>query len=385
MPFATSAGARLYYRDDGAESRPALMLSHSLGQDQGMWDPQIDQWLPHFRIVRFDTRGHGASDAPPGDYTIEQLARDALAVADAAALTTFAFCGLSMGGMIGQWLAVNVPDRVTHLVLANTSSRLTDPSGMEARRRAVLEGGMAAVVDQVMGRFFSPAVLESDAPVVASSRRTFLATDPLGYAGCCAAIRDMDQSEAIRQILAPTLIIGSDRDVSTPWNPHSDVLMQAIAGARTHRVDAAHLSNLERPRTFGTAVLELVLKPVDGSIESGMPVRRAVLGDAHVDASVAATTEFTREFQELVTRLPWGTIWSRPGLDRRTRRLLVLTTTAALGRWEEFRLHVCTGLSHELEECDLKELLLQVAVYAGVPAANTAFHIAAQELAKTGE
>jgi alkylhydroperoxidase/carboxymuconolactone decarboxylase family protein YurZ len=116
-----------------------------------------------------------------------------------------------------------------------------------------------------------------------------------------------------------------------------------------------------------------------------MTVRRAVLGEAQVDASVAATTAFTREFQELVTRLPWGTIWSRPGLDRRTRRLLVLTTTAALGRWEEFRLHVCTGLSHELEECDLKELLLQVAVYAGVPAANTAFHIAAQELAKTRE
>ena len=383
--FTDSAGARLYYRDDGAESQPALILSHSLGQDQGMWDPQIDQWLPHFRLVRFDTRGHGASDATPDDYTIDQLARDALAVADAAGLSTFAFCGLSLGGMIGQWLAVNVPDRVTHLVLANTSSRLTDPAGMETRRQAVLEDGMAAVVEQVMGRFFSPALLQSDVPIVASSRRTFLATDPVGYAGCCAAIRDMDQSDAIRQILAPTLIIGSERDVSTPWTPHSDVLQQAITGARTLRVDAAHLSNLERPRTFGTAVLEFLLKPADGSAESGMPIRRAVLGDAHVDASIAATTDFTREFQELVARVPWGTIWARPGLDRRTRRLLVLTTTAALGRWEEFRLHVRTGLSHELEECDLKEVLLQVAVYAGVPAANFAFHIAAEELAKTRE
>jgi 3-oxoadipate enol-lactonase/4-carboxymuconolactone decarboxylase len=157
------------------------------------------------------------------------------------------------------------------------------------------------------------------------------------------------------------------------------VLARSIAGARAVRLQAAHLSNLERPRSFSAAVLDFLLPPADGSVAGGMPIRRAVLGDGHVDASMASATDLTRDFQELVTRFAWGTIWARPGLDQRTRRLLVLTTTAALGRWEEFRLHLRTGLAHELEWCDVKEILLQLAVYAGVPAANTAFQIAAEE------
>ena len=368
-------GARIYFRDQGASGRPVLLLSHSLGLDHGMWDPQVGDWLPHFRVVRYDIRGHGASEVTPGDYSIAALGADALAVADAAGAERFAFCGLSLGGMIGQWLAAQAPARVTHLVLANTSSKLTDPSTMETRRRAVLDGGMAAVVDLVMGRFFSPASLEARGPAVGSARRTFLATNPVGYAGCCAAIRDMDQTTSVRGVGAPTLVIGSDLDQSTPWHPHGETLRRAIGGARGLRIDAAHLSNLEQPRTFSTGVLDFLLGAPHGSIEEGLPIRRAVLGDAHVDASLAATTELTRDFQDLITRFAWGTIWARPGLGHRPRRLLVLAITAALGRWEEFRLHVRSGLAHELELCDVKEVLLQVAVYAGVPAANTAFQI----------
>jgi 3-oxoadipate enol-lactonase/4-carboxymuconolactone decarboxylase len=361
--------------------RPALMLSHSLGVDHGMWDPQVEALLPHVQIVRYDTRGHGASTATRGDYSIAQLGRDALAVADAAGLETFAWCGLSLGGMIGQWLAVHAPNRVTHLVLANTSSKLTDPAAMENRRRAVVDGGMPAIVDMVMGRFFSPSKLEAAGPEVQWARRTLLATDPVGYAGCCAAIRDMDQTASLGGIAMPSLLIGGDRDVSTPFDPHSVVIANAIPGIRVVRLDAAHLSNLERPRAFAAALLDFLLPRSDGSVEAGMPIRRAVLGDAHVDRSIAATTDLTRDFQELITRFAWGTIWARPGLDWRTRRLLVLATTAALGRWEEFRLHVRTGFAHELELCDLTEVLLQVALYAGVPAANTAFQIAAEESA----
>ncbi len=379
MAFVEHDDATHYYRDEGRDDRPALVLSHSLGQDHTMWDPQIAAWLPHFRIVRYDTRGHGASSAPAGDYRIDLLGRDVLAIADRAGLRTFAFCGLSLGGMIGMWLAAHAPDRLTHLMLANTSPRLSDPSAMESRRRSVLEGGMPAVADMVMGRFFSPAPLEANAPVVTSSRRTLLATSPIGYAGCCAAIRDMDQRELLGSIKTPTLIISGTRDVSTPWDPHGTLLATSIAGSRVVHLRAAHLSNLERPRSFASAVLEFVVPPADASREAGTLVRRAVLGDAHVDASLASTTDFTRDFQDLITRFAWGTIWSRPGLDHRTRRLLVLTTTAALGRWEEFRLHLRTGFAHELELCDLEEILLQLALYAGVPAANTAFHIAAEE------
>jgi 3-oxoadipate enol-lactonase/4-carboxymuconolactone decarboxylase len=189
----------------------------------------------------------------------------------------------------------------------------------------------------------------------------------------------MDQTAQLPRIRTPALLIGGDRDVSTPFDPHSAVIAGAVPGIRVVRLDAAHLSNLERPRSFNAALFEFLLPRSDGSIEDGMPIRRSVLGDAHVDRSVAATTDLTRDFQELITRFAWGTIWARPGLDWRTRRLLVLATTASLGRWEEFRLHVRTGLAHELELCDLNEVLLQVAIYAGVPAANTAFQIAREE------
>jgi 3-oxoadipate enol-lactonase / 4-carboxymuconolactone decarboxylase len=381
MPFVHDANARHYYRHDGLANRPALVLSHSLGLDHGMWDPQVPEFLRHFQLIRYDTRGHGASEATPGDYTIEQLGRDVLAIADAAGVERFAFCGLSLGGMIGLWLAVHAPDRLTHLVLANTSPRLTDPGAMEARRHAVVEGGMAAVVDTVMRRFFSPAVLEADPPFVATARRRVLTTDPVGYAGCCAAIRDMDQTGILDRIHVPVLVVSGDGDVGMPWEQHGHVLASTIAGARAVRMAAAHISNLEQPRTFGAAVLEFLVPRATG-FDAGMPVRRAVLGHAHVDRRMAAATELTRDFQELITKYVWGEIWTRPGLDPRTRRLLVLTATAALGRWEEFRLHVRAGLAAELEPCDLKEALLQLGVYAGVPAANTAFHIAEEERSK---
>ena len=380
MSTITLGNQSCYFRLDGAPDRPVLALSHSLGLDHGMWDAQAADLLPYFQVLRYDTRGHGASSVPAGDYSIAALARDVLALTDALGIEQFAFCGLSLGGMIGQWLAAEAPQRLTHLVLANTTSRLTDPQPMEARRRAVLEGGMKAIENLVMGRFFSPSVVTSGSPQVESARRTLLSTNPVGYAGCCAAIRDMDQTALLARIRVPTLIISGDLDVGMPWDGHGAILSRDIEGSRLIRLPAAHISNLECPRSFSAALLDFLVPATPGSRDAGMAARRAVLGDAWVDRAVSRTTDFTREFQDLITSYAWGTIWTRPGLDRRTRRLLVLTATAALGRWEEFRLHVRTGLAHELEPCDLREVLLQLAVYAGVPAANAAFHVASEVL-----
>ena len=380
MPTITLGNQSCYFRLDGAPDRPVLAFSHSLGLDHGMWDAQAADLLPYFQVLRYDTRGHGASSVPAGDYSIAALARDVLALTDALGIEQFAFCGLSLGGMIGQWLAAEAPQRLTHLVLANTTSRLTDPQPMEARRRAVLEGGMKAIEDLVMGRFFAPSVVTSGSPQVESARRTLLSTNPVGYAGCCAAIRDMDQTALLARIRVPALIISGDLDVGMPWDSHGAILSRDIEGSRVVRLPAAHISNLECPRSFSAALLDFLVPATPGSRDAGMAVRRAVLGDAWVDRAVSRTTDFTREFQDLITSYAWGTIWARPGLDRRTRRLLVLTATAALGRWEEFRLHVRTGLAHELEPCDLREVLLQLAVYAGVPAANAAFHVASEVL-----
>jgi 3-oxoadipate enol-lactonase / 4-carboxymuconolactone decarboxylase len=388
LPFATIHNVRMFYRLQGNAGQPVLILSHSISTDHAMWDLQVENLLPHFQILRYDTRGHGASEATAGEYSIEMLGKDILALADSLEISQFAFCGLSLGGAIGQWVAAHAPDRVTHLVLANTSPQFVPRTNWETRIAAVVKGGMSAVVDVAMQRFFSPDMLARRNPNVASIRSVFLGTDPVGYLGCCAALRDMNHGDLLRQIKAPTLVISGNRDVATPWKGYGERLAQKIAGVKLVHLDAAHLSNIERPQSFTSALLEFLLPQPDSgadSLRTGFEVRRAVLGDAHVDKAIAATTEFTREFQELITRYAWGTIWSRPELDRRTRRLLVLAITASLGRWEEFALHVRAGLAGELELCDLKEVLLQTAVYAGVPAANTGFQIAAERIKKTDD
>jgi 3-oxoadipate enol-lactonase / 4-carboxymuconolactone decarboxylase len=385
LPFATIHDTRMFYRLEGRAGRPVLVLSHSIGTDHAMWDLQAADLLPHFQVLRYDIRGHGASDSPAGEYSVEMLGQDVVALTDALGLSRFAFCGLSLGGAIGQWVAAHAPERVTHLVLANTSPRFVPRANWESRIASVREGGMPAIVDIAMPRLFSPDTLAKGNPHAASIRSVLLGTDPAGYTACCAALRDLDHTNLLRQIQAPTLVIGGDRDVSTPWSGHGERLAREIPGAKVLHLAAAHLSNIERPRSFTTALLEFLLPQLHenvGSLRSGMELRREVLGDAHVDKAIAATTEFTREFQELITRYAWGTIWSRPELDRRTRRLLVLAITASLGRWEEYSLHLRAGLAGELELCDLKEVLLQTAVYAGVPAANTGFQIAAEQIKK---
>jgi 3-oxoadipate enol-lactonase/4-carboxymuconolactone decarboxylase len=377
LPFVTVADVRHYYRLDGDDGRPVVMLSHSLGQDHSMWDPQAADLGNHFRVLRYDIRGHGASDVTPGDYSVELLGRDALGIAAALGIEQFAFCGLSLGGMIGQWLALNAPEKISALVLANTSPR-PDAKGMETRRKTVLDAGITTVEETVMGRFFSPRMLAANPPVVAGSRRVLRATDPVGYAGACAAVRDTDMTAQLDGIKTPTLVISGELDVSLPWKGHSEVLASSIREPRIVHLKTAHLSNLERPRSFSAALHAFLPRDPADLRESGMRVRRAVLGDAHVDKSLVSTLS-TPEFQDFITRFAWGSIWTRPGLDVRTRRLLVLSITAAMGRWEEFRLHVRTGLVHELEWCDLEEVLLQAAVYAGVPAGNTGLHAAAEE------
>ena len=378
MAFAQLDDIRCYYRIEGAPDRPVVVLSHSLGLDHGMWDPQVPALSGRYRVLRYDGRGHGATDAPAGDYSVAQLGRDALALLDRLGLRQVAWCGVSLGGIVGQWLAVHAPERLSALVLANTSPRIADPAGMEARRTTVLDHGMSAIVDTAMSRFFTAALLAAGLPRVASARETVLATDPVGYAGCCAALRDFDGTADLPRIQARTMVISGDADAAMPWDGHGAVLCGQIPGATGVRLATAHLANLGLPRTFTRTLLEFLAPEAENAFEAGLDVRRAVLGEDYVDQRMASASEWTREFQQFITRHVWGGIWTRPGLDHQTRRLLVLAMTAALGRWEEFRLHLQAGLQRDLEWSDVEEVLLQTAVYAGVPAANTAFTIAAE-------
>jgi len=211
LPFANVNNLRLYYRLEGAAWAPVLVLSHSIGTDHGMWAPQMADLLQHFQVLRYDTRGHGASDAPAGEYTIEQLGRDVLGLTDSLHIEKFAFCGLSMGGAIGQWLAINAPDGLTALILANTSPQFGPLAYWDTRRTTLLANGMASIVDLAMQRFFSSEAQGRDV-LVGAATSVLSGTNPAGYAGCCSALRDVDHRGQLGRIQTPTLVIAGRLD-----------------------------------------------------------------------------------------------------------------------------------------------------------------------------
>jgi 3-oxoadipate enol-lactonase len=258
VPFVSVNNVRVFYRLEGGPELPVLVLSHSLGCDLGMWDPQMSDLLQRFRVLRYDTRGHGASDVPGGEYSIDMLGRDVVDLCTALNIGKFAFCGLSMGGAVGQWLGLNAPDRISSLVLANTSPKFGTRETWDARLQSVRQGGVAAVADAGLERFFSP---ENRASIWGQTiRAVLLGTDPMGYAGCCAALRDVNFTEDAGRIHAPTLVIGSDQDPSTPWEANGCLLARAIPAAKSVVLRGAHLSNLEQPKPFAAALLGFLLR-----------------------------------------------------------------------------------------------------------------------------
>lgn len=389
MPFLQRDGARLFWRLDGDPARPVLTLLNSLGTDHTLWEPVMPVLLRRFRVLRMDKPGHGSSDARAGDYTIDQLGEDVLAVLDAAGIERTHLCGVSIGGMLSMWVAAKAPQRVDRIVLSNTSAKVLS-EGFADRIAKVREGGMASVADMVLGRFFTPRFVARANERFHSVRTTLLQIDPAGYVGCCAALRDMDLRPLLGSIKAPALVITGRDDYSTP-PAMGQALVAAIAGARHAELPVAHISHVETPARFADLVVRfcegeplrdtpdenwpLRNAPLDEGTryERGLQRRRQVLGSDYVDSRLKSLAPLNTGFQDLITRYAWGEIWTRPIFDDRTRRLLVMAITCGLGRWEEFDLHLRAGLEAELEPAEIEELLLLCAIYAGVPAANTAF------------
>jgi 3-oxoadipate enol-lactonase/4-carboxymuconolactone decarboxylase len=386
MPFTTRDGPRLYWRLEGPTDRPPLVLLNAIGTDMGLWDSLVSLLLPHFQILRFDARGHGASDAPPGDYSFEMLAHDVIAVMHAAELSRAVVAGVSLGGMIAMETALRFPERVAALVLICTSANI-DRALWAGRVNNVRAGGLATIADGAMQRFLSPQFTAAHPDRAAGVRRTLLSTQ--GYAGAAAAIRDGELVDRLSSLKTPTLVVSGSKDISMPFAPHSEALLAAIAGSTSARIDAGHLAPLEAPHALGQAIHQFLSAEGEPQraarilYEAGLVNRRRVLGDAWVDRSLADSTTFDAEFQEMITRIAWQEVWGRIGLDERTRRLLVIAVTASLGRWEEFSLHTRAGLTRgSFSPDELKEVLMQLAIYAGVPAANTAFAQARQIIAE---
>ncbi len=249
MPFAQLEDVRIHYELAGLSGAPVLVFSNSLGATLSMWDPQMTALQGQFRILRYDTRGHGQSSVTAGPYTLERLARDVLALLDQLKLDRVHFCGLSMGGQTGMWLALYAPGRLQKLVLCNTAAKIGGPETWNPRVEAIRKGGMKAVSTAVMERWFSPNYRANSPDVVASTRLMFEGANSDGYIANCAAIRDFDAREAVAAIRVPTLVIAGTHDsATTPSEGH--YLADRIARARYVELNAAHLSNIEDREHF---------------------------------------------------------------------------------------------------------------------------------------
>ncbi len=254
MPVIQSQGCPIYCEVEGPSEAPALMMSNSLGTDLHMWDPQAAAFARQFRLVRYDRRGHGRSGAPKGPYSMEMLGRDALAVMDGLGLKKVSWCGLSMGGMVGQWLGANAPERIDRLILSNTHSYYPDKQMWADRINGVREKGLAGAVDATLERWFTKEFRERAPDKIAAMRDMFLKTPVEGFLGCCAAIRDMDLRPFHARITAPTLVIVGARDPATPPAAGEEIKSR-IKGAKLASIDAAHISNLEQPQVYIDTVL----------------------------------------------------------------------------------------------------------------------------------
>jgi 3-oxoadipate enol-lactonase len=254
MPFIDSNHAQIHYALEGSPGNPVLILSNSLGTNFSMWDPQLPEFQKSFRVLRYDTRGHGSSSVTPGPYSIEQLAKDVLGLADALKINRFHFCGLSMGGMIGMWLATNVPQRLNKLVLCNTAAKIGSAETWDSRIATVRTEGMKPVAAAAIERWFSPVFRRKNSPAIASTQATVEKTNPEGYAANCAAVRDFDFREKLRLIRTPTLVISGTHDPATPPSD-GKFLAQKIKGARFVELNTAHLSNIEDAAGFTREVI----------------------------------------------------------------------------------------------------------------------------------
>jgi 3-oxoadipate enol-lactonase len=260
MPdIKTDDGCIIHVEVEGPQNGPVLMLSNSLGTNLHMWDDQVPAWSRHFRLVRYDRRGHGQSSVPKGPYPMERLGRDVLAVIDALGIAKINWCGLSMGGMVGQWLGANAPNRLDKLVLSNTSSYFADKTLWEGRLKTVRDKGLAAIVDANMERWFTKEFRERNPQAMARMREMFLATKADGYIGCGEGIRDMDHRPLLAKISAPTLVIAGKHDPATPLEAN-EFIRQHIPGAHIAVLDAAHIANIEQPKIYADTVLRFLGK-----------------------------------------------------------------------------------------------------------------------------
>ncbi|MEV7869926.1 4-carboxymuconolactone decarboxylase [Streptomyces sp. NPDC088124] len=410
----------LQYRLDGPQEAPVLVVGPSLGTTWHMWDRQVPELTRQWRVFRYDLPGHGGAPAHPAT-SVPELAQRLLATLDGLGVQRFGYVGCSIAGAIGAELALRRPDRVASLALVAASPRFGTADEFRQRGVIVRANGLDPMARTAPERWFTPGFAAAQPAIVEWAVQMVRTTDPGCYIAACEALAAFDIRAELGRITVPTLVlVGAEDQVTGPAEART--LVAGIPDARLALVPgASHLAPVEQPAAvtdllvhhFATAwynpsdtatgltvmpdrpdrpsvsatvgpVAEIapaeqpqaVLSGRADPFEAGMLVRRQVLGDAHVDRAMAAADEFAGDFQELITRYAWGEVWTRDGLDRRTRSAVTLTALVAGGHMEELAFHTRAALRNGLTPAEIKEVLIQTAVYCGVPAANTAFRVA---------
>jgi 3-oxoadipate enol-lactonase len=246
----------LHHRFDGSPDAPVVVLSNSLGSSPAMWEPQLPALTARFRVLRYDHRGHGASPVPPGPYTIDDFGRDTLELLDSLGLERVSFCGLSLGGAVGMWLGIHAPERLDRLALCCTAAKFGTPDVWAERAGAVRAGGVEALADAILERWFTARFRAEQPETVARIREMLVATPAEGYAASCEALAECDLRAELGSIRAPTLVLAGADDPATPPE-QAEQLVAAIPGSRLVVIpDTAHFANVEKPEAFNRAILE---------------------------------------------------------------------------------------------------------------------------------
>ncbi|MFF5308767.1 bifunctional 3-oxoadipate enol-lactonase/4-carboxymuconolactone decarboxylase PcaDC [Streptomyces massasporeus] len=417
----------LQYRFDGPEDAPVLILGPSLGTTWHMWDRQIPELIKQWRVFRFDLPGHGGAPAYPAG-SVGDLTTRLLATLEGLGVHRFGYAGCALGGAVGIELALRHPERLASLALIATSPRFGTADEFRQRGVIVRTNGLDPIARSAPERWFTGGFAAAQPAITEWAVQMVRTTDPGCYIASCEALASFDVRPELGRVGVPTLVlVGSDDQVTGPAEART--LVAGIPDARLAVVPgASHLVPVEQPaavtdllvRHFSTAwqpafetstgqnvLPPVALKPVlspappqppqTGPVaeiapvavppqaqgrpdpyDAGIKVRREVLGDAHVDRALAQADEFSGDFQEFITRYAWGEVWDRPGLDRRTRSCVTLTALVAGGHLDELAFHTRAALRNGLTPGEIKEVLLQAAVYCGVPAANSAFKVAQQ-------
>lgn len=381
----------------GSPALPLLVLGPSLGTSaRALWSSCAAHLAGSFEVLAWDLPGHGTNLAESKPFTVAELTAGVLAMVDDMLAergeqgTSFAYAGDSAGGAVGLQLMLDAPDRIDAAVVLCTGAKIGEPEGWHERAAAVRASGTPVVLERSAAIWFAPGFLEREPDTGAALLHALQDADREGYAQVCEALAAFDVRHRLHEITTPVLAIAGAQDVPAPPASLEEIAVGVKHGRLVVLDDVAHLAPAERPDKVARLIREHVAgepasepSPTVAEVrEAGMVVRREVLGDAHVDRAIANTTDLTADFQDFITQYAWGSVWTRPGLDRRSRSLITLTALVARGHHEELAMHLRAARTNGLTNDEIKELLLQTAIYCGVPEANTAFRVAQDVLAE---